>query len=233
MGYYGGSSGGGGPAGINTQVQFNDDGAVGADAGLAYDKNVKALQVDACVIASPVDGNESIVVGQNLVTNQGNNVLLGRNMSLNASNCIVITNGGAAPAQQDSVCIGRPLIAGGQKSTHVGRLGGCSGQRGASLGYDARCTHSSAVAIGDSARTSKSNRATFGSDSKPMEVEATSHARAKGALITAMNNEPAETALANGEVGLWFDAVSGDLKLIARLSDGTVIRGDVKTQVGP
>jgi len=52
MGYFGGTGGGTTPpAGANRQVQFNDNGAFGADAGLAFDKAAKALAVGGPVKA--------------------------------------------------------------------------------------------------------------------------------------------------------------------------------------
>lgn len=38
------------PAGSDTQVQFNDGGTFGADTGLTFDKNTKALGVSGPVI---------------------------------------------------------------------------------------------------------------------------------------------------------------------------------------
>jgi len=44
------ASGGGSPGGIDKQIQFNDGGAFGGDAGLTYDKTLKSLsQGDSCV----------------------------------------------------------------------------------------------------------------------------------------------------------------------------------------
>lgn len=52
MGYFGGAGGAlTPPAGANRQVQFNDNGAFGADAGLAFDKTTKALSVGGHVKA--------------------------------------------------------------------------------------------------------------------------------------------------------------------------------------
>jgi hypothetical protein len=45
MPYYPPSTGGGTPGGSNTQVQFNDSGAFGGDAGLTYNKTTDALTV--------------------------------------------------------------------------------------------------------------------------------------------------------------------------------------------
>jgi len=39
------------PAGVNRQVQFNDNGSFGADAGLAFDKTAKMLAVGGNVKA--------------------------------------------------------------------------------------------------------------------------------------------------------------------------------------
>lgn len=52
-----GSGGGGSPGGSDTQVQFNDGGSFGGDAGLTYDKTTNTLTADAFVGA--LTGNAS------------------------------------------------------------------------------------------------------------------------------------------------------------------------------
>ena len=42
----GGGGGGGTPGGIDTQVQFNDGGAFGGDAGMTYNKTTNTLTIE-------------------------------------------------------------------------------------------------------------------------------------------------------------------------------------------
>lgn len=236
MGYFGGAGGKPAePAGSDRQIQFNDDGEIGADPGLLYDKTGKTLVVDKFEVRTPgsTPGAESVLAGQSLVTTQNNNVLLGRNLTLNTSNCVIVVNGGAAPTGQDAIVVGRPNLAGGTKSLHIGRLGGCTGPQGVSVGYDAQCTHQGAMALGHEARSTASGRATFGRPENTMEVEATSHVRARGALVTSLNQAPDPAQLTNGEVAIWFDAVGAALRLLAKTADGTVISGIIQTSVTP
>lgn len=229
MGYFGGVSGGGvaKAGGQNTHVQFNDQGNFGGEAGLAYDKAAKTLSIGQCRIKTPVPGNESVVIGNNVDTDQGNNVLVGRNMSLMSgprSNCVCLVNGGTPPIGQDAIIVGRPSIAGGAKSVHVGRLGGCSGANAASMGYDAQCTHEGAMALGHESRSTAPGRATFGSKSNTMEVEATSHVRAIGALTTRKTSEPLPAELANGEMAIWFDVAANTFRILAKDGAGNLKR---------
>jgi len=61
------ASGGGSPGGIDKQIQFNDGGAFGGDAGLTYDKTLKSLsQGDSCVASgtnSHAEGGTTISSG--------------------------------------------------------------------------------------------------------------------------------------------------------------------------
>ncbi len=55
-----------------------------------------------------------------------------------------------------------------------------------------------------------------------MEVEATNHVRAWGALMTKLAAAPADAELANGEMAIWFDAVAAKLKVKAKNSTGVI-----------
>ena len=68
-----GSNGGGNgnPGGANTQVQFNDEGTFGGDAGFIYDKNTNILTVNQ-INANAFVGNGSQI--SNLVVNSANYV---------------------------------------------------------------------------------------------------------------------------------------------------------------
>lgn len=208
MPYYGGAGGGGGalpPAGLDYQVQLKLGAGFGAVAELAWDPAAKALAVDRLRLRSPLySGVSSTVLGENVDAGSGNTVVVGRGMIVPVSNAVVLTNGGTAPTGQDCIVIGRPSLAGAAKSVSIGRTGGASGANAVSLGYDAQATHSRAVAIGDGARSTAANRATFGSTAKPLEVEATSHVRARKAVISGQVTFPGGL-LAAGEFCHWLD----------------------------
>jgi hypothetical protein len=77
----GGNGGNGNPGGANTQVQFNDAGTFGGDAGFTYDKNTNVLHVNAInvgnitanYITSNWDVNANVVVA-NYLYGDGSNI---------------------------------------------------------------------------------------------------------------------------------------------------------------
>ena len=197
-----------------------------ADDQCAYDPATKTLKIGEVLLRALFEGNESILMGQNLACDKGNTVLLGRGMTANVANAIIITNGGAAPLQQDCVVIGRPSVPGAQRSVHVGRLGGASGFAAASYGYDARATHARSVAIGSAARSSKEDRATFGSDAVPIEVEATSHFRTKHSIIGGDDMAP-DAELDPGQFAISYDPTTSRLIVRAKHPTGGIQNGEV------
>lgn len=227
MPYYGASGGGGlPPAGLDHQVQFKLGAGFGAVAELAWDPAAKALAVDRLRLRSPLfSGVSATVLGENVDAGSGNTVVVGRGMVVPVSNAVVLTNGGTAPTGQDCIVIGRPSLATAQRAVSIGRTGGASGANTVSLGYDAQATHSRAVAIGEGARSTAANRATVGSAAKPLEFEATSHVRARGALCTSLTTEPSSADLANGEAALWLDAASMTLRIKAKDAGGALRTG--------
>ena len=229
MPYFGGSGGGGlPPAGVDHQVQFRLGAGFGAVPELAWDPATKALAVDRLRLRSPVfTGISATVLGEGVDAGSGNTVVVGRGMVVPVSNAVVVTNGGTPPSGQDCIVIGRPSLAAAQRAISIGRTGGASAANAVSLGYDAQATHSRAVAIGEGARSTAANRATVGSAAKPLEVEATSHIRARGALMTSRTSEPADGDLGNGEICLWWDQAANLLRVKAKDAAGTIRRGEV------
>jgi hypothetical protein len=227
MPYYGGGGGGGTPpAGVDGSVQRKLGTVLAGDEHFHYDPATKTLKVGEVLLRALVTGNESILVGQNLACSQGNTVLVGRGMTANVANAVILTNGGTPPAQQDCIVIGRPSLAGQQKSIHIGRVGGANAFGAISVGADAQATHSRAVAIGEGARSRAVNRATFGSDTKPLELEATSHVRARGGLM-AIGAEPADADLQEGEVALFADPITDRLRIKLKRVGGAIRTGEV------
>jgi len=235
MPYFPGAGGGGGaaPGGDEGAVQYRAGAAFAGHAGLHYDPATGTLRIGACAITTPiVSGNASIALGENVGTDKANTVIVGRGMTANVANAIILTNGGAPPTQQDCIVIGRPSFGCVQKSIHIGRTGGCSGANGVSIGYDARCTHARGVAIGNGARSSANDRATFGSPDKPLELEATSHLRAKGAVIGG-GSEPADASLETGQFAAWFDELADHMRFKGKRGDGSVGEVIVSGPQGP
>jgi hypothetical protein len=88
-----GGNGGGGngtPGGANTQVQFNDSGTFGGDAGFVYDKNTNILTVSNLNVVDSFTGNISFASTAGTVTTnaQPNITSVGTLTSLNVTNTI-------------------------------------------------------------------------------------------------------------------------------------------------
>lgn len=67
-----GSTGGGGtPGGSDTQVQFNDSGSFGGDAGLTFVKGTDTLNVGSIINVLPGSGSPDAVFGGDLALNAG------------------------------------------------------------------------------------------------------------------------------------------------------------------
>lgn len=229
MPYFPGTVGGGGsaPSGSDYQIQFALAGVLAAAPELAWDPTAKALVVDRIRLRSrEVSGLTSTAMGENVEATTPNTVIVGRNMTTGASNAVILTNGGTPPTQQDCIVIGRPSLAAGNKAVSIGRTGGASGSRAVSVGYDAQATHDRAVAIGDRARSTKADRATFGSQTNPLEVEATSHLRARGSVI-GNEAQVANADLAEGEFAIWYDDATSQLKFKAKDLVGNIRDGGV------
>jgi hypothetical protein len=233
MPYFGGGTIGGGgggfpPGGSDYQIQLRLGAAFTAIPGLAWDPATLALRVDRLALRSPVfAGISATVLGEAVDATAPNTVVLGRGMVVGVSNAVVVTNGGTPPASQDCIILGRPSVAAGAKSVSIGRTGGASGANAVAVGADAQATHSRSVALGDGARSTAANRATVGSAAKPLELEATSHVRARGALCTSLTTEPADADLALGEIALWWDQATLHLKVKAKDAGGTIRSGAV------
>jgi hypothetical protein len=86
----GGGGGNGTPGGANTQVQFNDSGSFGGDAGFVYDKNTNILTVSNLNVVDSFTGNISFASTAGTVTTnaQPNITSVGTLTSLNVTNTI-------------------------------------------------------------------------------------------------------------------------------------------------
>ena len=85
-----GGGGNGNPGGANTQVQFNDSGTFGGDAGFVYDKNTNILTVSNLNVVDSFTGNISFASTAGTVTTnaQPNITSVGTLASLNVTNTI-------------------------------------------------------------------------------------------------------------------------------------------------
>ena len=87
----GGNGGGNGtPGGANTQVQFNDSGSFGGDAGFTYDKNTNILTVDNITVNNNFIGNVAFANTASTVTSnaQPNITSVGTLTSLTVTNTV-------------------------------------------------------------------------------------------------------------------------------------------------
>jgi hypothetical protein len=85
-----GGGGNGNPGGANTQVQFNDSGTFGGDAGFVYDKNTNVLTVSNLNVVDSFTGNISFASTAGTVTTnaQPNITSVGTLTSLNVTNTV-------------------------------------------------------------------------------------------------------------------------------------------------
>ena len=85
-----GGGGNGNPGGANSQVQFNDSGTFGGDAGFVYDKNTNILTVSNLNVVDSFTGNISFASTAGTVTTnaQPNITSVGTLTSLNVTNTI-------------------------------------------------------------------------------------------------------------------------------------------------
>ena len=85
-----GGGGNGNPGGANTQVQFNDSGTFGGDAGFVYDKNTNILTVSNLNVVDSFTGNISFASTAGTVTTnaQPNITSVGTLTSLNVTNTV-------------------------------------------------------------------------------------------------------------------------------------------------
>lgn len=66
-----GGNGNGSPGGSNTQVQYNDSGSFGGDAGFTYDENLNLLTVGNLLVIDTITGN---LTGRATIANTANTV---------------------------------------------------------------------------------------------------------------------------------------------------------------
>ena len=85
-----GGGGNGNPGGANTQVQFNDSGTFGGDAGFVYDKNTNILTVSNLNVVDSFTGNISFASTAGTVTTnaQPNITSVGTLTNLNVTNTV-------------------------------------------------------------------------------------------------------------------------------------------------
>ena len=146
-------------AGTNTQIQFNDSGAFGADAGLTYNKTTDALSVTGSVIvpivAAASSGNVNLIlapIGTGAIQSQVvDNTATGGNARGQFAVDFQRTRGAANQVASGnySFAAGQDNIASGNYSFAVGAFNSATAGSSFALGQANAATGTRAIALGD------------------------------------------------------------------------------------
>ncbi len=138
------------PAGINGQVQFNDNGAFGATNTLVWDNLLGSLSVgDNYTFLS---GSRSFVQGLYSQATGTNSIAMGQYAQ--ATNNFAVAIGGSSPVSSgnSSIAMGSGAHAYGNSSIALGNLASAENLSSVAIGYQTRSTGNYAVAIGGNTR---------------------------------------------------------------------------------
>ncbi len=149
------------PAGANTQLQFNNNGAFGADAGLTYDTATDILSIAGTIQLSSGAGNISIGASNTLGGSTGNAVALGNSNISNNYYSTAVGYGNSATWPQ-ATALGVSNNAGGTGATALG-YSNISAPGATAIGYSNNASQLNAVAIGYDNTVSASGASAFGS----------------------------------------------------------------------
>lgn len=180
-----GASGGGTPGGSDTQVQFNDAGAFGGDAGLTYNKTTNVLKITSGELNVPGAGATSEQFGTGAVASSdnatavgnsalssggaGNTVAVGKSSTASASRSTSI-GASCSVANTDSVGIGYSVnIAGsGTSSVAIGATAGATEDGAIAIGATASASGAGAIVLGSNAACTNANTFVAGSSTQPI-----------------------------------------------------------------
>ena len=130
-----GSGGGGTPGGSNTQVQFNDSGAFGGDAGLTYNKTTNRLSVsevnsltgEYLTLRSIGDDGFGTTAGIQILAQNALDDTFGGEIILQAGNGLTTGEGGSFTMQAGT---GGEFGSGGGITAYAGNAGSTEGDGG-------------------------------------------------------------------------------------------------------
>jgi hypothetical protein len=138
------AGGGGSPGGSDTQVQFNDGGAFGGDAGLTYNKTSNLLTITSGNITVPGAGAGSERFGAAAVASGAGSTAIG-----SAATTSTFTN---------SVAVGDTATVTANSGTTVGH-GATSASGSVAVGSGALAAGNGAISIGNAATTGSATQA--------------------------------------------------------------------------
>lgn len=134
------SSGGGGgtPGGSDTQVQFNDGGAFGGDAGFTFNKTTDQLALTGPISLAQTTTN-AVIIGNTSGNTRGSNAIDIQRVRTTVAYVASGTN---------AVAIGNSQMASGSNSVAVGGINVASGSTSVAVGYNNAAQALQAVALG-------------------------------------------------------------------------------------
>jgi len=201
------STGGGTPGGSDTQVQFNDGGSFGGDAGLTYNKTTDVLTINTILFGKGA-GTASILIGISATAGNTNNIGIGNTAVASGTLGAIAIGGFSTAAGATSVAIGSDSSSGGVDSVAIGNLANASGAQGTAVGEGTLASGIDSVAFGTNSIASGS----------PASVALGSDARATGAYALAIGSS--SRALANAI------AIGQAAKANVNSGTGSVVIGD-------
>jgi hypothetical protein len=143
---------GGAPGGSDTQVQFNDFGVLGGDAGFTYNKTTNLLNLSDALALGLIPSTTGAIRLANSARITARNVGNTANfpiISLDASNRILLgTSDFTWDDTNKNLVIGSGATAAGPNSMAVGSLASASGSNAVALGFTANASSSYSIAIG-------------------------------------------------------------------------------------
>lgn len=158
-----------GPAGSDTQVQFNDGGVIGADSDFTYDKSSNVLTVNTIQLAKGGGTNSLRLGGSASSATTNSSHAFGARATATANGAIAIGDQGVASAA-NAIAIGNDQTVTGPGAIGIG--GNNNGNAGASgdnsifiSGIGGSATHISSIAIGTGADSKQDFGIAVGVDS--------------------------------------------------------------------
>lgn len=160
------STGGGTPGGSDTQIQFNDGGAFGGDAGLVYNKTSNILTITSGGISVPGSGSHSeqfgvsssatgeasTAVGKLAQATANDTTSVGYDAQATTEGGVAIGKGARSTNQYgNGVAIGKGATVGTgstETPTAIGSYASATGQKAIALGSGATSSGNSSFAMG-------------------------------------------------------------------------------------
>jgi len=146
----------GAPGGATTQVQFNDAGTFGGDAGLTYNKTTNVVSINSGGITVPGVGASSEHFGAGATAAGSNGTALGTNAAADAPDSTAIGNGATANVTSGGVALGQGAVSGAQNALAIGSIATATGSNSFAFGRAANASSSNAIAMGSGSSASGS-----------------------------------------------------------------------------